>query len=216
MHVDDVAHFDLYSCFPSSLHFAADALGIAPTDARGLTVTGGLAYHGGPASGYLTHSIAAMVERLRADDGALGLVSGVGMHMTKHAFGVYSTRAGRRSSPPAAVPPPATVVPVVAAHDGDATVAAYSVVHERDGAPGRALLVCDLARRLAHLRGDRRRRPRAAGSRGRRARRDDGSAAAAEVDGALGPPRSTGPWPIDPASIEPRSPSMIDKARSHP
>ena len=65
--VDDVAHLDLYSCFPSSLHFAADALGIEPTDPRGLTVTGGLAYHGGPASGYLTHSIAAMVERLRAD-----------------------------------------------------------------------------------------------------------------------------------------------------
>ncbi len=64
-HVDDVAHFDLYSCFPSSLHFAVDALGIAPTDPRGLTVTGGLAYHGGPASGYLTHSVAAMVERLR-------------------------------------------------------------------------------------------------------------------------------------------------------
>ncbi len=88
--IDDVAHLDLYSCFPSSLHFAADALSIAPTDARGLTVTGGLAYHGGPASGYLTHSIAAMVERLRADDGGVGLVSGVGMHMTKHVFGVYS------------------------------------------------------------------------------------------------------------------------------
>ena len=28
--VDDVAHLDLYSCFPSSLHFAPDALGIAP------------------------------------------------------------------------------------------------------------------------------------------------------------------------------------------
>ncbi len=99
VHLDDVAHLDLYSCFPSSLHFAADALGIAPTDPRGLTVTGGLAYHGGPASGYLTHSIAAMVERLRADDGAFGLVSGVGMHMTKHAFGVYSSRPGPLAPP---------------------------------------------------------------------------------------------------------------------
>ncbi len=32
--VDDIAHFDLYSCFASSLHFACDALGIAPTDSR--------------------------------------------------------------------------------------------------------------------------------------------------------------------------------------
>ena len=31
--IDDIAHLDLYSCFPSSLHFAADALGIDPTDA---------------------------------------------------------------------------------------------------------------------------------------------------------------------------------------
>ena len=140
--IDDIAYLDLYSCFPSSLHFAADALGIEPTDGRGLTVTGGLAYHGGPASGYLTHSIAAMVETLRADPGALGLVSGVGMHMTKHVFGVYSTEP-RDVVPPRAVPPPERV-PVVPAHDGPATVAGYSVVHERDGRASRALLVCDL------------------------------------------------------------------------
>jgi acetyl-CoA C-acetyltransferase len=140
--IDDIAHLDLYSCFPSSLHFAVDALGIAPTDGRGLTVTGGLAYHGGPASGYLTHSIAAMVERLRNGDGSLGLVSGVGMHMTKHTFGVYSTEPGELI-PPEPVAAPA-VTPVVAQHEGDATVAAYSVVHDRAGSPARALLVCDL------------------------------------------------------------------------
>ena len=140
--VDDVAHFDLYSCFPSSLHFAVDALGLDPTDARGLTVTGGLPYHGGPASGYLTHSIAAMVQRLRADEGALGLVSGVGMHMTKHVFGVYSTTPGP-VSPPDPGPEPAAVS-VLARHDGRASVAGYSVVHERDGHAARGLLVCDL------------------------------------------------------------------------
>ena len=32
--------------------------GISPLDARGLTVTGGLPYHGGPGSGYLVHAIA--------------------------------------------------------------------------------------------------------------------------------------------------------------
>jgi acetyl-CoA C-acetyltransferase len=140
--VDDVKYFDLYSCFPSSLHFATDALGIDPLDSRGLTVTGGLAYHGGPASGYLTHSIAAMTERLRADPGALGMVSGVGMHMTKHVFGLYSTTPGPLA-PPAAVAAP-DAVPVVDEHDGPAVVAAYSVVHDRDGSPGHALLVCDL------------------------------------------------------------------------
>jgi acetyl-CoA C-acetyltransferase len=156
--IDDVAYFDLYSCFASSLHFACDALGLAPADPRGLTVTGGLPYHGGPASGYLTHSIAAMVERLRADPGALGLVSGVGMHMTKHVFGCYSTAPGEVTPPEP--PPPAARTPdarpVVATYAGEATVAAYSVVHGRDGAPEWALLVCELpggARTYAQVRG---------------------------------------------------------------
>ena len=65
--VDDLVYIDLYSCFASSLHFACDALGLEAGDPRGVTLTGGLPYHGGPASGYLTHSIAALVERLRAD-----------------------------------------------------------------------------------------------------------------------------------------------------
>jgi acetyl-CoA C-acetyltransferase len=140
--IDDVAYIDLYSCFASSLHFACDALGIAPTDPRGLTVTGGLPYHGGPASGYLTHSIAAIVERLRADPGALGLVSGVGMHMTKHVYGCYSTTPSRAHVPPAAPAPAETAV--VAQYDGDVRVSAYSVVHGRDGTSEWALLVCDL------------------------------------------------------------------------
>ena len=58
-------------------------------DARPLTVTGGLPYHGGAGSDYLTHAIAQMVRVLRDDPGAYGLVTGVGMHMTKHVAGVY-------------------------------------------------------------------------------------------------------------------------------
>ena len=86
-----------------------------PTDPRGLTVTGGLPYHGGPASGYLTHSIAAMVERLRARSRrARARVSGVGMHMTKHVFGVYSTTRRPYTPPPSESPhdrrSPASVV----------------------------------------------------------------------------------------------------------
>jgi acetyl-CoA C-acetyltransferase len=148
--IDDVAALDLYSCFGSSLNFATDALGIAPDDGRGLTLTGGLPYHGGPASGYLTHSIAAMVDHLRSAPGALGMVSGVGMHMTKHVFGVYSTTPGSLAPPDEEAvqqrvdrsAPPVRVIPE---HGGDATVAGYSVVHGRDGAPEWALLVCDVA-----------------------------------------------------------------------
>ncbi len=71
--LDEVAHLDLYSCFASSLSFAATPSGSRP--AAGLTVTGGLPYHGGPGSNYSTHALAAMAEALRRDPGSLGLVS---------------------------------------------------------------------------------------------------------------------------------------------
>jgi acetyl-CoA C-acetyltransferase len=141
--VDDIAAFDLYSCFASSLHFAADALGLDPLDARGLTTTGGLPYHGGPASGYLTHSIAAMARRLRARPGDFGMVSGVGMHMTKHVFGVYSTDPGTAAPVP---PGPAADQPACAIRDtyeGPAEVAAYSIVHGPGGGAEWGVAVCE-------------------------------------------------------------------------
>jgi acetyl-CoA C-acetyltransferase len=148
--VDDVVYLDLYSCFASSLHFATDALGIDPTqDARPLTVTGGLPYHGGPGSGYMTHAIATMVDRLRADPGTLGMVSGVGMHMTKHVFGVYSTEPGSLTPPDEAAArqradAAGRPCAIVDEYEGDAVVATYSVVHGRDGEPEWGLLVCDV------------------------------------------------------------------------
>jgi acetyl-CoA C-acetyltransferase len=60
--VHGIARFDLYSCFPAAVEMACDVLGLDPFDPRGLTMTGGLPYAGGPASAYTLHSIAAMVE----------------------------------------------------------------------------------------------------------------------------------------------------------
>lgn len=146
--IDDVAHLDLYSCFASSVNFARDALGIGDDDARSLTVTGGLPYHGGAGSDYMSHSIATMAEVLRGDPGSYGMVSGVGMHMTKHVYGVYSTEPG-----PVAPPDQAVVqarldatggVPVVDEYEGKATVAAYSIVHGREGGPEWGVAVCDV------------------------------------------------------------------------
>jgi acetyl-CoA C-acetyltransferase len=154
---DDVAHLDVYSCFGSSVGFALDALGIAqaevsaPSPKRAATVTGALPYHGGPGSNYMSHSIAAVAERLRADAGSFGLVSGVGMHMTKHVAAVWSATPGTSLPVP---PDPAAVqasvdgdlerVPIVDRWDGPATVATYSVLHGRDGDPQWGALVCDV------------------------------------------------------------------------
>lgn len=146
--IDDIGHLDLYSCFPGSLNFARDALGLASDDSRPLTVTGGLPYHGGPGSNYMTHSLTAMTRSLRDDAGSYGLVSGVGMHMTKHAVGVYSTTPGTVipvGDPAVQTRLDAAARPTVLEHhQGPATVAAYSVVHGRDGEPEWGILVCDV------------------------------------------------------------------------
>jgi acetyl-CoA C-acetyltransferase len=110
-------------------------------------VTGGLPYHGGPGSNYCAHSIATMVERLRAEPGAFGLVSGVGMHMAHHVFALYSTEPGSVAPPDAAaVQKRVDGAPRRALRDtaaGSATVRTYSVVHGREG-PRFAAAVCDL------------------------------------------------------------------------
>ena len=96
----------------------------------------------------MTHSISAMVETLRADPGSYGVVSGVGMHMQKHAYGVWSTVPGDGVVPdPPAYEAAAEPVGIVGSPEAGtgATVAAYSVLHGRDGEPERALLVCDVA-----------------------------------------------------------------------
>ncbi len=145
--IDDVAYLDLYSCFGSSIEFATDALGLAADDARPLTVTGGLPFHGGPGNNYMTHAVATMVQKLREDPSALGMVSGVGMHMTNHAFAIYSAEP-RAVEPPdeAAVQARVQASPrrdIRNAATGSARVAAYSVVHDREG-PRSGLAVCDL------------------------------------------------------------------------
>ncbi len=91
----DLDHVDLYSCFPSAVQVAAAELGLALE--RPLTVTGGLTFGGGPLNDYVLHSIARMVEVLRADPGSLGLVTANGGFLTKHAFGVYSTEPPPRA-----------------------------------------------------------------------------------------------------------------------
>jgi acetyl-CoA C-acetyltransferase len=94
--IDDVGVLDLYSCFPSAVEAAAEALGLAVDDGRGLTVTGGLPYFGGPGNNFTTHAVATLTDRLRdaGSDGRgpqLGLATGLGWFVTKHALGLYAT-----------------------------------------------------------------------------------------------------------------------------
>lgn len=137
--IDDVAHVDLYSCFPSAVQVAAEALGL--TLDRDLTVTGGLTFAGGPWNEYVVHSLATMAGVLRADPDSYGLVTANGGFLTKHAVGVWSCRPPAHGSRWVSVQDELdrTVPRRVAAphHVGGATVETYTVLHDRDGAPER-------------------------------------------------------------------------------
>ena len=93
----DIDVIDLYSCFASAVQIGCQEIGLAEDDPRGLTVTGGLPYFGGPGNNYVTHSISEMCAGCAPRPGAFGLVTANGNYVTKHSFGVYSTdAAGRR------------------------------------------------------------------------------------------------------------------------
>ena len=149
--VEGIRFFDFYSCFPCAPQITAEMLGLRLDDPRPFTVTGGLPYHGGPGNNYVTHAIATMVERLRTEPGSLGLVTGIGWYLTKHAVGLYASAPPPR---PWARPDPAAIQArldaephpeLVIEAQGRASVETYTVVHDRDGAPEVGILVLRLA-----------------------------------------------------------------------
>ncbi|MGY6500832.1 MAG: acetyl-CoA acetyltransferase [Acidimicrobiales bacterium] len=141
--VDQIAHVDLYSCFPSAVQIGAAELGLSLD--RQLTVTGGLTFAGGPWNNYVTHSIAAMAGVLREDPGSIGLCTANGGLISKHAFGVYSTdppAAGFRHDAPQSEVDAAPGRDVADGYEGPATVETYTVMHGRDGTPETAMAAC--------------------------------------------------------------------------
>ncbi|NND69125.1 MAG: acetyl-CoA acetyltransferase, partial [Halioglobus sp.] len=136
--LDEIGRFDIYSCFPSAVQVSCRELGLDPRDPRGVTVTGGLPYFGGPGNNYSLHAIAEMAHVLRAEGGH-GLVTANGMYLTKHSIGLYSREAPQQAWQPidsaplqAAIDAAATVAP---AKDpsGPAMVETFTVAFGREG-----------------------------------------------------------------------------------
>lgn len=145
---DGLAHVDLYSCFPAAVQIAARELGLAPARAKEggwggvgasvpLTVTGGMAFAGGPWNNYTTHGVATMWRVLREDPGSTGLCTANGGYVTEHAMTVMSTEppaAGTfRWSCPQAEVDALPRVEVDDTHTGPITVESYTVTHDREG-----------------------------------------------------------------------------------
>jgi acetyl-CoA C-acetyltransferase len=159
----DLTHMDLYSCFPVAVEMACEMLGLDEGDPRGLTVTGGLPYAGGPGNNYTLHALATMAEKVRAGPGATGLVTGNGWYFTKHTATVVSSAPCEKEDWPApassakadeAPTPPSSTDPA----EGSATLETYTVLYDRDGAPERGIVLGRTAegrRFVANTPGDR-------------------------------------------------------------
>jgi acetyl-CoA C-acetyltransferase len=132
--IDEVATFDLYSCFPFPVFAVCDDFGLAFDDPRGLTLTGGLPYFGGPGNSYSLHGIAETVAAMRDKPGAFGLVGANGGVMSKYSVGVYSTtgtgwvadRSAELQQDIAALPK----VPVTRNATGAGVIETYSVRYD--------------------------------------------------------------------------------------
>jgi acetyl-CoA C-acetyltransferase len=158
--LDDVDFFDLYSCFPSAVQIAMKEIGIAQDDPRELTLTGGLAFFGGPGNNYSLHGIASAVERIRKDRSKKAMVTANGWYITKHSVGVYGGDppethwTGRDDSPiQAGIDREALPEPVEKA-EGELAVEAYVIRHGKDGSPTLGTVIGRLPdgrRALAHI-----------------------------------------------------------------
>jgi len=155
--IDDVEVLDLYSCFPCAVELATEALGIATTDSRGLTVTGGLPYFGGPGNNYASHGIATVTDLLRGSSdrsggpARLGLATGLGWFVTKHALGLYGSapppggfQRGDTGAAQAQIDASAIEMALEVEAPTQATVMAATVIRDNEGGATGAPLVATL------------------------------------------------------------------------
>ena len=158
--LDRVDRFDFYSCFPIAVSMACESLGLAQDDPRGLSLTGGLPYAGGPGSSYSFHSLATAVDRLQRGEDETALVTGNGWYLTKHSATVLAREPGEAT--PTSAAREDTVrrwstpdVTLDRTPEGPATVETYTIGHGRDGEPEQGILIGRLestgARFLAKL-----------------------------------------------------------------
>lgn len=139
----DVDHQELYSCFPAAVRAQIRELELDPTEP--VTVTGGMAFAGGPLNNFVLQAMAKMVQILRTSPGELGLVTAVSGLLTKQGVSLWSTDPGDRPFAFADVSEDVRRslrrVECLLEYTGTATVASATVLYEPTGP--RAVFVCD-------------------------------------------------------------------------
>jgi acetyl-CoA C-acetyltransferase len=147
--LSEVETVELYSCFPAAVRVQQRELGFAPSSTP--TVTGGMAFAGGPFNNFVLQAMVPVLKSVRSDPGSLGMVTTVSGLLTKPGIGVWSAVPDGR--PPllgdlADAVGRATavrdVVETLDGYDGEATVVTYTVTFDGQE-PVRAVVLCDTA-----------------------------------------------------------------------
>ena len=143
--IADIDLVELYTCFPVAVETYAAELGLPLT--RDLTVTGSMAFAGGPYNNYVIQATCRMAELLREGRGRHGLVSSVSGVLTKQGFGLWSTEPSRSGFAVRDVSDDVArsvgARRVVESATGRGTIAGYTVVYER-GKPPRGVAIVDV------------------------------------------------------------------------
>lgn len=140
---DEVDLVDLYSCFPVAVDCFAEAARLPI--GRDLTLTGGMAFAGGPYNNYFFQATARAAELLRARTGRIALLSCVSGIMTKQAFAMWSAERPQRSfsrlDVSDVVRAQTQARDVETAYDGEGAVVGCTVIYERGAEPYAVLLL---------------------------------------------------------------------------
>jgi acetyl-CoA C-acetyltransferase len=140
----DVRHRELYSCFPAAVRVQARELGM--DEREPVTVTGGMAFGGGPLNNFVLQAIVRMAQVLRDDPGSAGIVNAISGMITKQGVSLWSGEPAEGGFHYDDVSEEAERaverVEVVPEASGPATVASYTVLHS--GAAPEAVVLCDL------------------------------------------------------------------------
>lgn len=139
----DIDLIELYSCFPIAVAAFADALALPP--GRDLTITGSMAFAGGPYNNYFLQATARAAELLRAGAGRTALLSCVSGILTKQAFALWSVEPPRngfaRRDVTEQAAAAATEILVVEGYTGGGRIAGCTVLHARGETPTAVALI---------------------------------------------------------------------------
>jgi acetyl-CoA C-acetyltransferase len=145
--LSEVEILEVYSCFPAAVRVQQRELGLDSGTVP--TVTGGMAFAGGPFNNFVLQSMVDVVDRLRSEPSALGAVTTVSGLLTKPGIGVWSPRPDGLA--PLVADLGATceketrtigVIESLDGYAGDATVVTYTVTFDGMN-PARAVVLCE-------------------------------------------------------------------------